>query len=999
MSNLEQPPSARRSARERKRPKQIYAVLDLRPSSSRSSSDGANAGGNDSDNDNDNQDDDDMDLDESESRSESDEEEEADERQFVSPKPKPKPRTRPSAAAGAPRPRVAKRKPSTLVRPRKLKPVQEEGAAQRKGSDATDTSDSGDAVFFEATKRGNVSLRNLMAEWRDRYEENAEEATREVLNFVLQKLEKVDMSDLVDYVVEDLVQSNEEYPIASRLKTFKHFQKNFVEFWDAFVTECFESELLFTSTVVHQFVDWCSTLSREMFERRLQQLVQVVNIVFTGVVVHRYRDVMPEIRSESARTIGRWISALPDHFLKDNYLKYLGWLLNDKEASVRRRVVLVLRSLYEKEEFTDKLELFTSRFLPRYLELCNDSVEKLVFELDHADIRKAAAEFVCLQYDAFGVPATTENVKLKRDQLNTQAIALVEFAEEYIYNHGALPEYQSDMEKLALMVELIPMLSLSAEIAIQHLLQAEHEVVKRETEVTIREIAQEVMDQLEQSVEGDARVLESSHDENYLPSELSSATGDKVLHRAEDGSTSVKRVERMEKFRQADTIKHALLVLYLDLLWLTKAVFKDVEERNKHKTVLEDCFVSVLEMHLEKTQRSGDEDSEEKGGEVQPAEMEEIEFENEQVVTFVKEAQRAAFLTFCDTRCLFVEKFEDATPPFDALHWPLPRILVLLTQMYFENEMETADADEPERENGVEEREPRAGASEADQFRKAELLAALGKVSISNPSNRRQSAAVLRYFTENAKASVEVVKAFSRHVKNETPVRYLEVQMTALRQQFNSILALKDELQALSCSKEDEDARQELHESVEVSEAQLKELAKKLSQSLGVGKITPALRAPFFRFLCEGVRYSLERREQFVFLEPLRSYLGHLDPSSMKQLRGYLMQLLEEKNETPESEDELSQEWRIVFDFLSAISAKKKERQTPASTPTAAASVEPLEPAGASENPSVNGDGGEESAAESMKRKRSLEMEHNDKSSKDDTETSRVAGEDRGEDR
>lgn len=209
--------------------------------------------------------------------------------------------------------------------------------------------------------------------------------------------------------------------------------------------------------------------NRAMYEHRLQQLVKVVNIIFTGVVVHRYRDVMPEIRSESASTISRWISALPEHFLKDNYLKYLGWMLNDKDASVRRRVVMVLRSLYEKEAFTDKLELFTSRFLPRYLELCNDvdnsvvlacvrlliaadkrslissdvdlqSVEKLVFEVDHADIRKAAAEFVCLQYDAFGVPATTENVKLKRDQLNTQAIALVEFAEEYIYNHGAPSE-------------------------------------------------------------------------------------------------------------------------------------------------------------------------------------------------------------------------------------------------------------------------------------------------------------------------------------------------------------------------------------------------------------------------------------------------------------------------------------------------------------------------------------------------------------------------------
>lgn len=150
MSDNEQPLLTRRSARERKPPKQIYAVLDMRPSSSSSRSDGTNAddgNGNDIGNgdENDDDDDDDMDLDESGSRSESDEEEEADERQFVSPKPKPKPRARPSAIAG---PRIAKRKPSSLVRPRKLKPVQEEGAMSRKGSDATDASDDGDAVLF-----------------------------------------------------------------------------------------------------------------------------------------------------------------------------------------------------------------------------------------------------------------------------------------------------------------------------------------------------------------------------------------------------------------------------------------------------------------------------------------------------------------------------------------------------------------------------------------------------------------------------------------------------------------------------------------------------------------------------------------------------------------------------------------------------------------------------------------------------------------------------------
>ena len=206
-----------------------------------------------------------------------------------------------------------------------------------------------------------------------------------------------------------------------------------------------------------------------LYENRLQQVLKLVNSIFTEVVVHRYRDVMPEIRVVSIQCLGHWITTLPDQFLKDNFLKYLGWCLSDKAAVVRLEVVAILCELYENDAFTERLEPFNSRFLPRYMELCNDvddavveesihlliaidkhnlissdielsAVEKLVFDAERNNIRKAAAEFVCLQYDAFGVAVSkTKNAQLKKEQLNTQAIALVEFAEEYTQNHG-VPE-------------------------------------------------------------------------------------------------------------------------------------------------------------------------------------------------------------------------------------------------------------------------------------------------------------------------------------------------------------------------------------------------------------------------------------------------------------------------------------------------------------------------------------------------------------------------------
>ena len=46
--------------------------------------------------------------------------------------------------------------------------------------------------------------------------------------------------------------------------------------------------------------------------------------------VHRYRDVDEHVRGECIAAVGRWCNAYPSYFLKDTYLKYIGWSLNDK---------------------------------------------------------------------------------------------------------------------------------------------------------------------------------------------------------------------------------------------------------------------------------------------------------------------------------------------------------------------------------------------------------------------------------------------------------------------------------------------------------------------------------------------------------------------------------------------------------------------------------------------------------------------------------------------
>ncbi|XP_066498043.1 cohesin subunit SA-3 isoform X2 [Hoplias malabaricus] len=109
----------------------------------------------------------------------------------------------------------------------------------------------------------------------------------------------------------------------------------------------------------------------ELLEHQ-EELQSMTNAIFKGVFVHRYRDKVPEIRALCMAEMRVWLKQNPAAFLNDGYLKYLGWMLHDKQASVRMQSVLSLQKLYEEEDFIGRLELFTSRFKERLLNMVLD---------------------------------------------------------------------------------------------------------------------------------------------------------------------------------------------------------------------------------------------------------------------------------------------------------------------------------------------------------------------------------------------------------------------------------------------------------------------------------------------------------------------------------------------------------------------------------------------------------------------------------------------------
>ncbi|OMP06606.1 Armadillo-like helical [Corchorus olitorius] len=217
---------------------------------------------------------------------------------------------------------------------------------------------------------------------------------------------------------------------SSKRKEFKNFKENLCSFLDNLVIEC-QNGPLFDKDLFDKFLDYIIALSctpprvyrqvaslmglqlvtsfisvakrlaaqRDTTQRQLNaerkkrvdgprveslnnrlsatheqtlEMDEMMRKIFTGLFVHRYRDIDPNIRMSCIQSLGVWVLSYPTLFLADLYLKYFGWTLNDKSAGVRKAAVLALQNLYEVEDNVPTLNLFTERFSSRMIELADD---------------------------------------------------------------------------------------------------------------------------------------------------------------------------------------------------------------------------------------------------------------------------------------------------------------------------------------------------------------------------------------------------------------------------------------------------------------------------------------------------------------------------------------------------------------------------------------------------------------------------------------------------
>merc|ERR1719245_624136 len=244
------------------------------------------------------------------------------------------------------------------------------------------------------------------------------------------EMQQMEHSDIIRQMTEEFDEESGEYPLVTPGQLMKKFRANFCEFIQLLVKQC-QYSIIYDQYLMDNVISLLTQLSdsqvrafrhtatlaamklmtalvdvalavsinldntqrqydteqqsnrsserletlmtrRKEYEENTEEIKNMLTYMFKSVFVHRYRDIVPEIRSICMFEIGQWMRKYHTNFLDDTYLKYIGWTIHDKVGDVRLKCLQTLQPLYASEELKGKLELFTSKFKDRIVDMTLD---------------------------------------------------------------------------------------------------------------------------------------------------------------------------------------------------------------------------------------------------------------------------------------------------------------------------------------------------------------------------------------------------------------------------------------------------------------------------------------------------------------------------------------------------------------------------------------------------------------------------------------------------
>ena len=222
------------------------------------------------------------------------------------------------------------------------------------------------------------------------------------------------------------------------------------------------------------------------------------------------------------------------------------------------------------------------------------------------------------------------------------------------------------------------------------------------------------------------------------------------------------------------------------------------------------------------------------------------EYSEEQIV-FSDRIQSIAARVQCDLRTLFPKKWVDAKSPLlRACALTQDILLVGGFLRYFQGREQFLRDCENEDED------------EDDEVVRL-LLPFVRNLSVNwKHCNRKEAGHALMHFIGSGLQAKTLLTTWGKHVKKVDPVRWLETHMAGLQSAFENYLnSQPTEPESDRPSDEEMAAFADAEEAYKEKFVLLENLAARLSQSLGVGKLNDKrLEKPFPGFIREGVRFA-----------------------------------------------------------------------------------------------------------------------------------------------
>lgn len=201
--------------------------------------------------------------------------------------------------------------------------------------------------------------------------------------------------------------------------------------------------------------------------------------------------------------------------------------------------------------------------------------------------------------------------------------------------------------------------------------------------------------------------------------------------------------------------------------------------------------------------------------------------------------------------------------------------------------------------------------------------------------NRRQAAAVLCYYLEPSPLVQEAIKGLIKCLKDADIVKYLEVQMVALKGVYaeNVVARLVDKQQM-----EEEEgldnylaAEREASNAIAAGYAVTVSLSKKLVATMGVGKAKGTALSATVNFFKAGIDVCLSQASHMGFVCVLEQYLRLLPPLNVKVVGDYFEIKVDASADMSSALDDNDahgdRELQALMDFRSLLNGKGKKRR------------------------------------------------------------------------